>query len=155
VRSQLFVCDDVLILELHHSSYTAYVCREKRDQFEAWWKEHDITGKYGYEWGKKTERNGFIRLGQQVCNPPSDCDLPWFDLIDMFAETPIVYDITFSTVLPYGEAETDLRFLYPGDIAVLRQHALHDTTKFEPDHAAGTSSQPEPGSKFNSPHSEL
>ena len=92
---------------------------EVRDRFASWWQKHDMTGKYGYGWGNRSERNGFVRLGQQICDPPTDCDRDWRDLLDDFAQTPIVEDLTFSTERPYGETEDDLRFLYPGDDVVM------------------------------------
>ena len=93
----------------------------KRFRFKEWWQKHRITKKYGYEFGNRTEPNGFIRLGQQVCNPPSDCDLPWTELLDKFEETPVVTDIRFSTKPPYGKTDDDLRFLYPGDETILKE----------------------------------
>lgn len=91
---------------------------EKRNDFSKFWNKHNVSS-YGFEWGNRTEPNGFIRLGQQVCDPSTDCDIPWIKLIDIFAETPIVDDIRFSTERPYGETDEELRFLYPGDDQIL------------------------------------
>lgn len=90
----------------------------KRRHFKEFWDEHNVSD-YGFEWGNRTEPNGFIRLGQQICDPPSDCDRKWADLIDDFAETPHVEDIRFLQMRPYGETDEDLRFLNPEDPFVL------------------------------------
>jgi hypothetical protein len=88
---------------------------EKRaDDYAKFWNKHNVSS-YGFEFDNRTEPNGFIRLGQQVCDPPTDCDKPWVQLIDEFAETPVVEDIRFSTERPNSETDDDLRFLYPGD----------------------------------------
>ena len=96
---------------------------EKERIFKFWWWYFGLTDKYGYQWGARHQRNGFIRLGQQVCDPPSDCDRAWPELLEAFAETPVVQDIRFSSDWPYGETESDLRFLYPGDDYVLAERA--------------------------------
>ena len=93
---------------------------EKRRDFQQFWDEHNVSS-YGFQWGNRSEPNGFIRLGQQVCDPPSDCDRQWIDLLEEFGETPIVDDIRFSQERPYGEMDEDLRFLYPGDDVVISE----------------------------------
>jgi hypothetical protein len=97
----------------------------KQTILKDFWQKHDITNKYGFVWGNRSEPNGYIRLGQQVCYPPSDCDRPWVDLLDEFSETPIVDDIRFSREWPYGDGdENRLRFLYPGDEMFLEEQAI-------------------------------
>ena len=44
-------------------------------------------------------------MGQQVCDPPSDCDLNIEELLDVFATTPIIEDIEFSPTPPYPEEQ--------------------------------------------------
>ena len=95
----------------------------RRKAFKSWWDKNDLTGTYGWELGKKSEPNGFIRLGQQVCYPSSDCDRPWLELLDEFAETPHVKDIRFSTDWPYGQKDDHLRFMYPGDEMVSKEQS--------------------------------